>query len=132
VSSAYPLFYRELNEEGNNFSETEKTILGVDHTEVGSELARRWSFPESLIDVIRYHHKPEDAAQNPELAHTVYLADLLMSRFRAGLELERLDTAALSARLAVLGLSMERFPDIVDLIPLRIFDSSPELALGQK
>jgi putative nucleotidyltransferase with HDIG domain len=132
VSSAYPLFYRELNEEGNNFSETEKTILGVDHTEVGSELARRWSFPESLIDVIRYHHKPEDATQNPELAHTVYLADLLMSRFHAGLELERLDTAALSARLAVLGLSMERFPDIVDLIPLRIFDSSPELALGQK
>ncbi len=132
VSSAYPLFYRKLNEEENNFSETEKTILGIDHTEVGSELARRWSFPESLIDVIRHHHKPENAIQNLELAHTVYLADLLMSRFHAGLELDRLDTAALSARLAVLGLSIERFPDIVDLIPLRVFESSPELALGQK
>jgi putative nucleotidyltransferase with HDIG domain len=132
VSSAYPLFYRKLNEEGNNFSETEKTILGIDHTEVGSELARRWSFPESLIDVIRHHHKPEDAIRNLELAHTVYLADLLMSRFHAGLELDRMDTAALSARLAVLGLSMEKFPDIVDLIPLRVFESSPELALGQK
>ncbi len=132
VSSAYPLFYRELNEEGNNFSATEKTILGIDHTEVGSELARRWSFPESLIDVIRHHHKPEDASRNFELVHTVYLADLLMSRFHAGLELERLDTAALAARLAVLGLSLERFPDIVDLIPLRVFESSPELALGQR
>ena len=55
-----------------------------------------------------------------------------MSRFHTGLELDRLDTATLSARLAVLGLSMEKFPDIVDLIPLRVFESSPELALGQK
>ena len=55
-----------------------------------------------------------------------------MARFHAGLELERLDTAALSSRLAVLGLSLESFPDIVDLIPLRVFEASPELALGQK
>jgi putative nucleotidyltransferase with HDIG domain len=132
VSSAYPLFYRKLNEEGKIFLETEKTILGIDHTEIGSELARRWSFPDSLIDAIRHHHKPEDATANLELAHIVYLADLLMSRFHSGLELDRLDTAAIAARLAVLGLSMERFPDIVDLIPLRVFESSPELALGQK
>ncbi|UCD79281.1 MAG: HDOD domain-containing protein [Desulfobacterales bacterium] len=132
VSSAYPLFYRELNEEGKNFSATEKTILGIDHMEVGSELARRWSFPESLIDVIRHHHKPEDATRNLELVHIIYLADLLMSRFHTGLELERLDTATLAARLEVLGLSLERFPDIVDLIPLRVFESSPELALGQR
>lgn len=132
VSSAYPLFYRGLIEEGNNFSETEKTILGIDHTEVGSELARRWSLPDSLIDVIRHHHKPEEATQNLELAHIVFLADLLMSRFHTGLELERLDTADLGARLAVLGLSLERFPDIVELIPLRVFESSPELALGQR
>jgi putative nucleotidyltransferase with HDIG domain len=132
VSSAYPLFYRELNEEGNNFSATEKMILGIDHTEIGSELACRWSFPESLIDVIWHHHKPEEATRNLELAHIVYLADLLMSRFHAGLELERLDTAPLAARLEVLGLSLEKFPDIVDLIPLRVFESSPELALRQR
>jgi len=132
VSSASPLLYRESLQEGNNFLEAEKKILGTDHTAVGRELARRWSFPDSLIDVIRHHHNPEDATENLELAHIVYLADLLMARFHAGLELERLDTAALSSRLAVLGLSLERFPDIVDLIPLRVFEASPELALGQK
>ena len=132
VSSAYPLFYRKLSDEDSSFSDTEKTILGIDHTEIGSNLARKWSFPQSLIDVIRYHHQPEDAAQNLELAHTVYLADLLMSRFNTGLELERLDTGLLSARLATIGLSVERFPDIVDLIPVGVFESSPELALGQR
>ncbi len=132
VSSAYPLFYRKLNDEDRSFSDTEKSILGIDHTEIGSNLARKWSFPESLIDVIRWHHRPEDAAQNFELAHTVYLADLLMSRFNTGLEIERLDTDLLSSRLAAIGLSAARFPDIVDLIPIGVFESSPELALGQR
>jgi putative nucleotidyltransferase with HDIG domain len=132
VSSAYPLFYRKLNDEDSSFSDTEKSILGIDHTEIGSNLARKWSFPESLIDVIRYHHRPEDAVQNLELAHTVYLADLLMSRFNTGLELERLDTGLLASRLATMGLSVERFPDIVDLIPVGVFESSPELALRQR
>jgi putative nucleotidyltransferase with HDIG domain len=132
VSSAYPLFYRKLNDEDSSFSDTEKAVLGIDHTEIGSNLARKWSFPESLIDVIRYHHRPEDAAQNIELAHTVYLADLIMSRFNTGLEIERLDTGLLSSRLAIIGLSAERFPDIVDLIPVGVFESSPELALGQR
>ena len=129
VNSAYPLFYRKLLDEGRSFLETEKAVLGIDHTEIGSELARRWSFPESLIDVIRFHHRPEDAPGNAELVHTIYLADLLMSRFSTGLELERLDTKALSARLATIGLSLDRFPAIVDLIPTGVFESSPEMAL---
>ncbi len=131
VSSAYPLFYRQLYDESSSFLDTEKAILGIDHTEVGSDLARKWSFPESLIDVIRYHHRPEDATHNLELAHTVYLADLLMSRFNTGLELERLGTETLSSRLEAIGLSVARFPDVVDLIPVGVFESSPELALGQ-
>ncbi len=130
VNSAYPLFYRKLNDESSSFSDTEKAIFGIDHTEVGSDLARKWSFPESLIDVIRYHHRPEDATHNLELAHTVYLADLLMSRFNTGLELERLGTETLSSRLEAIGLSVARFPDVVDLIPVGVFESSPELALG--
>ncbi|MCP4624198.1 MAG: HDOD domain-containing protein [bacterium] len=132
VTSVYPLFYRKLNDEDSSSSATEKVILGIDHTEIGGDLARRWSFPESLIDVIRYHHRPEDATRHVELAHTVYLADLLMSRFNAGLELERLGTHALSSRLAAIGLSVEQFPEVVDLIPTGVFESSPELALVRK
>lgn len=132
VGSAYPLFYRKLNEEKSSLSDTEKSVLGIDHTEIGRDLARKWSFPQSLIDVIRYHHKPEAAADNLELAHTVYLADLLMSRFNTGLELERLDTETLASRLKTIGLSVERFPDVVDMMPVGVFESSPELALRQK
>jgi len=129
VDSGFPLFYRQLNEEGKNFSEVEKQVLGTDHTEVGANLATNWSFPESLIETIRHHHRPEDARHHKALVHIVYLADLLMSRFHTGLELERLNTAALADKLETIGLSISRFPALVDLIPLKVMESSPEFAL---
>jgi putative nucleotidyltransferase with HDIG domain len=131
IASAYPLFYRKLFEEENNFSEMEKEILGIDHTQIGSKLARKWSFPESLTDIIRNHHEPEKAARHLELAHVVYLADLLMCRFHSGLELERLNTEALASRMETIGLSIDKFADMVDLIPVGVFESSPEMAILQ-
>jgi hypothetical protein len=55
-----------------------------------------------------------------------------MSQFHAGLELERLETSTLAARLEAIGLSVERFPDIVDLVPIQVFDSALEQALMQQ
>jgi putative nucleotidyltransferase with HDIG domain len=129
ITSAYPLFYRKLFEEEQNFIEAESAILGIDHTEAGARLAQNWSFPASLIESARHHHNPENAVDNPELAHIVYLADLLMSRFHTGLELERSNTEALSSKLETVGLSPERFPEIVDLIPTGVFESTPEVAI---
>jgi putative nucleotidyltransferase with HDIG domain len=129
INSGVSLFYRELNEEGKNFSEIEKQVLGTDHTEVGVDLALKWSFPESLVETIRFHHVPENAAQHKALVHIVYLADLLMSRFHTGLELERLNTDALGTRMEAIGLSISEFPKLVDHIPVQVLESSPELAL---
>ena len=130
IFSGFPLFYRELNEKGMNFAEVEKRVFGTDHAEVGLKLAQDWSFPDSLAETIRYHHKPENAKRHKALANIVYLADLLMSRFHTGLELERLNTDALASRLEAIGFSLATFAELIDHIPLRVLDSSPELALG--
>ena len=129
IASDYPLFYRQLFEEETDFSAAEKANLGVDHTQVGSDLALKWSLPDFLIDTIRHHHKPENAVRNFELTHIVYLADLLMSRFHTGLELERLSTETLSTKLRTIGFSTEKFPDIVDSIPTGVFKPEPEPTL---
>ena len=55
-----------------------------------------------------------------------------MSRFQTGFELERLGTDDLSSKLETIGLSIERFPEVVDLIPAGVFESSPELAIMQR
>ena len=129
IQGAFPLFYRQLHEEDKNFSEAEKTILGLDHGDIGTHLAQRWLFPESVQETIAFHHKPENAVNHQKLVHLVYLADLLMSRFHTGLEVERLDTDALATRLETLGLSIRKFPEIVEMIPLKVLETSPEMAL---
>ncbi len=129
INSGFSLFYRELNEEGKNFLEVENQVLGTDHTDVGATLARNWSFPESLVETIKHHHKPENAIEHDELVHIVYLADLLMSRFHTGLELERLETETLAARLETIGFSISKFSELVDHIPMKVLETSPEAAL---
>jgi putative nucleotidyltransferase with HDIG domain len=124
IQAGLPLFYRQLYEEGKDTSEIEKAIFGLDHQEAGATLAKQWSFPKSLIEVVKHHHHPENAIQYTNLVHIIYLADLLMSRFNVGLEAERLDTKALAERLKTLGFSIGAFSDIVNMIPAKALEYS--------
>ena len=117
LAPAYPLFYRRTQIDGNNLIEVENDVFGITHTEAGGKLAERWSLPETLGDTIRHHHHPEQACISPELTHLIYLADLLMSRFAVGNELERMNTNQLTSRLQKVGLCPEQFPMIVESIP---------------
>jgi putative nucleotidyltransferase with HDIG domain len=122
IHASYPLFYRQTQMEEIDLIPAELQLFGVTHTDAGSRLAERWALPESLAEVIRWHHAPERATVNPELTHIVYLADLIMSRFVVGQEIERLNTDALASRLARLGLESRRFPAILEEVCHAVFD----------
>jgi putative nucleotidyltransferase with HDIG domain len=117
VTSAYPLFYREIIEKGEDILSIESHLLGIRHTEVGALLAHKWSLPRILTQVIEHHHHPHECAESDPLCVTVYLADLLLSRFHAGLEIERLDTRSLTELMASIGLTRDDFADLVDAMP---------------
>jgi len=51
------------------------------------------------------------------LAHIIYLADLLLSRFQVGHGLGNVDTEELAPRMIYLGLQPSKFPALVELIP---------------
>jgi putative nucleotidyltransferase with HDIG domain len=123
VTAAYPLFYREIMDEKEDILSIEKRLLGMNHTEVGAILAAQWSFPTALTAAVQYHHQPDQCPEYGALCAIVYLADLLMSRFHAGLEIERLETHGLTEQLALLGLTRDTFIDLVDNIPPSIFKS---------
>jgi len=124
MAPAYPLFYRRTQIDGVSLIEVERDEFGLTHTEAGGKLAERWALPDNLGDTIRNHHQPEKATINPELTHLIYLADLLMSRFAVGHELERLNTNQLASRLQKIGLHPEQFPQIVEIIHDRILTES--------
>ncbi len=122
MGRAYPFFYRKTQIDNENLSITEKQTFGITHDTVGAMLAEQWSLPENLIDVIKNHHNPDEATTDKVLASIVYIADLLMSRFLVGQELERLDAAHLKNSLNILGLKTERFQNIIETIPVRVFE----------
>ena len=128
ISAAYPMLYREFQSQTADLIAAETSILETDHTRVGGVLAESWSLPAVLVDAIRYHHQPEKSRSDKTLTTIVYLADLLMSRFHSGLELERIGASRLIDRLASIDLTPAHFQTLVDLIPKKVFEAVEEKA----
>lgn len=64
-----------------NHLETEKMVLGFDHTEVGKAITNDWNFPQELVEVIRYHHNPDNIAQEfARAGSTLFVADYVCQR----------------------------------------------------
>jgi putative nucleotidyltransferase with HDIG domain len=63
--------------EGIFIGEIELSDLGFSHCQSGEVLAQKWHFSDEMIEVIRCHHEPSEAAINPALVAIVSLADRL-------------------------------------------------------
>jgi len=77
LEGAYEPVLEQTGASGKSFVETEKTILGVEHSEVGGRVLARWHFPENLVQAVWHHHDPAEACPHQQLAGYVYLADLV-------------------------------------------------------
>ncbi|MEO7993428.1 MAG: HDOD domain-containing protein [bacterium] len=64
-------------------SDAEMTIMKVDHAELGAQVAEKWNFPSSLVEVIRYHHAISFSTETP-LVGIVALADDLCMEWGFG------------------------------------------------
>lgn len=75
----------------------ERLIAGVNHGEIGAEIAQKWNFPEVITSVIRYHHSPENAPENVRtLSSIVHLSDI-MTHYQTGeVAFYQIDTEILS------------------------------------
>lgn len=49
---------------------------GYNHALIGSEVAKKWSFPEKFVDTIRYHHIPLEGSEDYKaLTYSVYMGN---------------------------------------------------------
>ena len=60
-----------------SFEKAVKTVIGTDHAEIGSMILKQWSFPESLSQVARFHHSPEDCPEQSMILDSVHVANLI-------------------------------------------------------
>ncbi len=57
--------------------EAERKLFGFDHAEIGAWLAEEWNLPKKLVNVIRYHHQPENAKLYKDLVKIIHVAELI-------------------------------------------------------
>jgi hypothetical protein len=64
--------------ERKSLPQTEREVLGYDHTQIGMAVAENWHFPEELGLTIGYHHDPDGIQRTyRRLASVLHVADYL-------------------------------------------------------
>ena len=59
-----------------SFLEAEKEVIGINHAELGGEIASLWNFPKEIKDAITYHHRPDLMEEGDDSTPwLIYLAD---------------------------------------------------------
>lgn len=77
----YEKVLHTVEKDNQNHVETEKSIFGVDHTTIGTEVAKTWGFPSTLLLPIQHHHNPAGYKGKDSIlkatVQAVYLSDIL-------------------------------------------------------
>lgn len=68
--------FQQTGPSGRSLLEAEKTVLGVEHAEIGGRVLEGWNFPENLVNAVRHHHDPAQARPYEQLAAYVHLGDI--------------------------------------------------------
>ena len=55
----------------------EHMALGTDHAEIGEQILSQWSFPQDVVNAVRFHHNPDAVHDANMQIDIVYLANLL-------------------------------------------------------
>lgn len=59
VNKSYLRISALVKLQGFSFLKAEEQIIGINHAELGGRIAQKWNFPESICNVITYHHNPD-------------------------------------------------------------------------
>lgn len=68
--------------------EVEQDFLGFNHAEVGGELMKAWSMPETLFESVAYHHSPQQAETGIMETCLVHIANILTDEAEQGLDMK--------------------------------------------
>lgn len=90
---------------GVPFEVAEEMILGTSHAAIGATILKSWSFPEKIVDAVRWHHNPENAHEQSVVIDIVHVANILSLMIGIGLGSEGLKYQLMPSVTERLGLS---------------------------
>lgn len=66
-----------IKAQGVSLEIAEHMVLATDHAEIGAMVLARWSFPEEIVNAVRWHHSPERNKKSTTKSDMTYLANLI-------------------------------------------------------
>ncbi len=75
----------------------ERFSFGLNHADIGALIARKWNFPDQLVEGIKHHHDPLSApVQFKDIVFCVYLANSFCDLEREFISFEQIEKPVLS------------------------------------
>ena len=88
MASAFPDHFKEIYgnvlPEGVDLLTREREVLGVDHAKLGALYLKKQILPEAFVEIVQFHHCPEQSPHHASLAAAVQVADLLVRHAKIG------------------------------------------------
>ena len=97
---------RELAAGDRSLIACEQELLGADHAQIGAELGLVWNLPQEVVQVIAYHHAPDevDEDRGDVMVDLVHAADCLSHSMGFGADVGGMQRQVDNAAIARLGL----------------------------
>ncbi|MDY0361988.1 MAG: HDOD domain-containing protein [Desulforegulaceae bacterium] len=131
VSDSRPLFYRELIKKNKNITAAEEKLFGINHCEAGLIIAKKWNLPQLILDVIKYHHSPENAQENKNIIILTHISDILSSWYTTGVLPETSKIDITLNLLEKVSLSPKKILEFMQKLPLKEFSALFPLQLNE-
>lgn len=113
---------QELESNGMDLLEAERSVYDTDHQEIGHLVAIKWGMPNLLTEVIKNHHPVDenDIPNLPTLTKVIILADNLLSLRHINIETLRKDPSRLKyveICSKSLGINIKELDQIYSILP---------------
>jgi len=105
----------EARDLGGSSLQAEMEVLGVNHAELGGQIAGHWKLPERLAAGITFHHTPDDG--HDLVCDVVYLANIAAKRIGEGVVRAPDEVTVQGSSLTRLGLTPTVWEDLILTLP---------------
>jgi HD-like signal output (HDOD) protein len=110
---------RQVRHSDSFYYQSERDLIGFDHTQVGKALAEQWKLPEGLEQAIGGHHPPWTLPLDAEAA-LIFVADNLANALGIGSSGERLVSPKLTYAVDLLSLPSGIWDNLIPLMKNQI------------
>lgn len=122
----YDKVLSSIEQEQRDPIEAEEAVFGINHAIIGTEVARRWGFPDVLVAPIEFHHSPEKYKEKNvgvrATVRAVYLSDFLVNILFTD-KPEIFHKRFRKEATKLLGLAPENIDNILNQLHLKVKDA---------